>query len=99
MERGKDYNHSSYCDLVITGLVGLRPRQDETVEVNPLLPAGVWDYFRLEGVPYHGRMLTISYDRTGERYGKGSGLRVFADGVEIGALGALGRLTAQLPPR
>jgi len=27
-ERGKDYNHSSYCDLVITGLVGLRPRDD-----------------------------------------------------------------------
>ena len=99
VERGKDYNHSSYCDLIITGLVGLRPRPDETVEVNPLLPAGVWDYFRLEGVPYHGRILTISYDRTGERYGKGSGLRVVADGVEIGALGALGRLTAQLPPR
>ena len=25
VERGKDYNHSTYCDLVITGLVGLRP--------------------------------------------------------------------------
>lgn len=23
-ERGKDYNHSSYCDLIISGLVGLR---------------------------------------------------------------------------
>ena len=25
VERGKDYNHSTYCDLIITGLVGLRP--------------------------------------------------------------------------
>ncbi len=25
-ERGKDYNHSTFCDLVISGLVGLRPR-------------------------------------------------------------------------
>ncbi len=24
-ERGKDYNHSTFCDLVITGLAGLRP--------------------------------------------------------------------------
>ena len=39
-ERGKDYNHSTYCDLVITGLVGLRPRPDDTVEVNPLRAAG-----------------------------------------------------------
>ena len=26
VERGKDYNHSTYCDLIITGLVGLRPQ-------------------------------------------------------------------------
>jgi len=24
VERGKDYNHSTFCDLIITGLVGLR---------------------------------------------------------------------------
>ena len=36
--RGKDYNHSTYNDLIITGLVGLRPRADDVVEVNPLLP-------------------------------------------------------------
>ncbi len=26
-ERGKDYNHSTYCDLIISGLIGLRPRR------------------------------------------------------------------------
>ena len=24
-ERGKDYNHSTFCDLIITGLIGIRP--------------------------------------------------------------------------
>ena len=96
VERGKDYNHSSYCDLIITGLVGLRPRADATVEVNPLLPEGTWDYFCLDGVPYHGRMLTILYDKTGKRYGKGSGLRILADGKEIGATEALGQMTVPL---
>jgi len=99
VERGKDYNHSSYCDLIITGLVGLRPRADDTVEVNPLLPENTWDYFCLDGVPYHDRLLTILYDKTGKRYGKGSGLRILADGKEIAASAKLGRLTATLPPR
>lgn len=97
LERGKDYNHSTFCDLVITGLVGLRPRTDEMVEVNPLLPDGLWDHFCLDGVPYHGRMLTILYDKTGERYAHGVGLRVLADGKEIGATQRLRRLTVPLP--
>jgi hypothetical protein len=97
VERGKDYNHSTYCDLIITGLVGLRPQPDNTVAVNPLLPDGAWDYFCLDGVSYHGHTLTILYDKTGEHYGKGSGLRLFADGKKIGARATLGRLIAELP--
>jgi len=97
VERGKDYNHSTYCDLIVTGLVGLRPRADETVEVNPLLPEGTWDSFCLDGVPYHGRLLTILYDTSGKTYGRGKGLRILADGEEIGANQKLGRLTAPLP--
>jgi len=96
-ERGKDYNHSTYCDLVITGLVGLRPRADRTVEVNPLLPEGAWDYFCLDNVLYHGHTLTIVYDKTGDRYKRGKGLRVLADGKEIAASQELGRMT-DLPP-
>jgi hypothetical protein len=97
VERGKDYNHSAYCDLIITGLIGLRPGADGTVVVNPLVPADTWDFFCLDGVPYHGRLLTILYDQTGARYGKGRGLRLLADGKEIGARETLGRLTATLP--
>ena len=76
--RGDHYNHSSYADLIITGLVGLRPRADAKIEVNPLLPPGTWDWFCLEGVPYHGKSLTILWDRTGQRYHKGRGLTVLS---------------------
>lgn len=100
VERGKDYNHSTYCDLVISGLIGLRPRPDATVEVNPLVPRD-WASFCLDRVPYHGHLLTILWDQTDERYHKGKGMRVFADGREIAASVNLGRVTgslAKLPP-
>jgi hypothetical protein len=95
-ERGKDYNHSTYCDLIITGLVGLRPRADDMVEVNPLIPDGAWDYFCLDNVHYHGHLLTIVYDQSGRHFGRGKGLRVLADGKVIAASENLGRLTGQL---
>lgn len=47
-ERGKDYNHSMYCDLIITGLLGIDPSQ-EPPAVKPLIPED-WEYFLLEGV-------------------------------------------------
>jgi len=98
-DRGKDYNHSSYCDLVITGLVGLRPRSDEAIEVHPLVSEGTWDYFCLDQVLYHGRSITILYDKTGERYKKGKGLRVFADGKEIAVSEKLGVCHGRLADR
>jgi len=93
----KDYNHSGFADLVISGLVGLRPRPDNVVEVNPLIPEGTWDYFCLDKVPYHGRVMAILYDKTGERYGKGKGLRVFADGHLIAISESLQRVRGTLP--
>ena len=98
-ERGKDYNHSTFCDLVISGLIGLRPRAAEKVEVNPLIPVGAWEYFCLDNVLYHGRTLTILFDKTGERYKRGPGLRVLADGREIAASATLGRISGELPAR
>ncbi|MGD0579731.1 MAG: family 43 glycosylhydrolase [Bryobacteraceae bacterium] len=96
-DRGRDYNHSTFNDLVITGLVGLRPRADQWVELNPLVAEGAMDYFALDGVRYHDFDLTILYDKTGLRYRKGAGLRVFADGVEIGSAPGLRWIRAKLP--
>jgi hypothetical protein len=94
--RGDHYNHSSYADLIITGLVGLRPREDQTVEVNPLLPPGTWDWFCLDGVSYHGRLLSIIWDRTGQRFQRGKGMMVLVDGRAAGQGSDLGRVTAAL---
>ena len=94
--RGRDYNHSTYCDLVISGLVGLRPRADDLVEVNPFVPEGGLDYFCLENVSYHGRSLTILWDKTGKRYRRGAGLHVLADGREIAHGEMLARVTGSL---
>jgi len=99
VERGKDYNHSTYCDLIISGLIGLRPRGDDMVEVNPLLPENTWEWFCLDGVSYHGYELTILWDRTGMRYQRGQGLRVFANGQEIAVAPKLERVKAKLPAR
>jgi len=96
-KRGAQYQHSTYADLVITGLVGLRPRPDRTVEVNPLLPPGAWNWFCLDAVLYHGHLLTILWDQDGRKYGKGQGLAVFCDGKKVASRLTLGRLSGLLP--
>src|SRR5206468_3941477 len=61
------YFHSGYNDLIITGLCGLRPRANEVIEVNPLVPDS-WEYFCLEDVGYRGHLVTIVWDKSGARY-------------------------------
>jgi DUF1680 family protein len=96
-DRSRYYNHSTFCDLVISGLVGLVPRDDDTVVIEPLVPDDVWDWFCLDNVLYHGRTLTVLWDRTGAKYHKGAGLRVFAGGVEIARSDELARVSGALP--
>lgn len=91
-ERSRYYNHSTFNDLMITGLVGLRPRADNTIEINPLIPANKWDWFCLDNVLYHGHNLTILWDKNGDRYHQGKGLRVWVDGKEVGHSDTLGKL-------
>jgi hypothetical protein len=82
---------------LITGLVGLRPRADDTIEVAPLLPAGTWDWFCLDGVRYHGREVTILWDNDGKRYNRGAGLQVIVDGKVVAKSNKLERVTGKLP--
>ena len=95
--RSSYYNHSGFCDLVINDLVGLKPREDNTIEVKPLVPEGHWDWFALDNVLYHNRVLTIIWDKTGRKYGKGKGFRIFADGKQIYHSRKLAPAKAKLP--
>ena len=97
VDRGNDYNHSAFCDLVITGLIGMRPRDDDVIEINPLVPNGEWEYFCLDNLCYRGHRLTILYDADGKRYGRGKGLQIIIDGRRSGTARQLGRLTVDLP--
>ena len=91
------YFHSGFTDLVITGLVGLKPDASDTLTIDPLAPQE-WDYFALDDVPYRGQRLAVIWDRTGARYGKGAGLHVLVDGAVIGSSKTLAKLTVKLPP-
>ncbi|WP_276962441.1 glycosyl hydrolase family 65 protein [Bacteroides graminisolvens] len=94
-ERSRYYNHSTFNDLVITGLVGLRPRTDNTVEVNPLIPEGKWNWFCLDNVLYHGHNISIVWDKDGSRYHAGKGLRVYVNGKLVGQSDRLQRLVCK----
>jgi len=91
------YLHSGFLDQLISGLVGVRPRADDTLRVDPLVPEA-WDYFALEGVDYHGHDLSIIWDRDGSRYGQSSGLTLFLDGRELARRPEVGEIRVAIPP-
>merc|ERR1712224_416412 len=69
--QGNDYHHSTFMDLIITGLIGVRPKADNTtLTVNPQVPADT-QWFCLDGLKYKGKWITISWDQTGHKYGNG----------------------------
>ncbi|MCE7072239.1 glycoside hydrolase [Dyadobacter sp. CY327] len=91
-QRSRYYNHSTFNDLIISGLVGLRPREDDMIEVNPLIPQEKWDWFCLDNVLYHGKILTIIWDKNGDHYKKGKGLQVLVNGKKAGSSENIERL-------
>jgi hypothetical protein len=90
VEMSRTTGEPRYLELA-RGLIDIRD------VIDPLIPADAWDWFCLDNVRYHGRTLTILWDRTGGRSHKGAGLRVFADGVEIATSAALTRVSGELP--
>jgi hypothetical protein len=91
----EDYNHSSFIDNIIAGLLGLRGQADNTLKVNPLVPS-TWDYFALENVAYHGHTVTVLWDKSGQRYSQGTGLRVYVDGALDTSRATLGPVTVNV---
>lgn len=74
-ERGKDYNHSMFCDLVLSGLLGIDGDGEGELSVNPLIPND-WEYFRVQNLHYCGEQYEIIYDKNGTHYGEGIGLQI-----------------------
>ena len=79
-----------------SGLIGIRPQNDNTLVVNPLIPNSAWDYFCLDGILYHGRIISVIYDKYGTKYGKGKGLIVFVDGKLVAQSNFVTRLEIEL---
>ena len=71
-ERGKDYNHSTFCDLVLGGLLGI-DFCDGELKAKPHLPED-WEYFKVENIWMGNTRYTVTYDRDGKCYGKGKGV-------------------------
>jgi hypothetical protein len=101
----RDYNHSTYLDVLIPELVGLRPRTDETLAVDPLVPdpaEGGWSWFLLDGQHYRGRSITIAWEAPGGLHhlaGMREGLSVYVNGKLAGHRPDLGRIEVDLSRR
>ena len=94
-----DYFHSTYNDLIVTLVGGLVPRNDDVIELYPVV-AVPWDHFRLDGIPYRGRTLSIVWDdrSDGKRYsGVPRGFSLYADGKLLCTKPDLSRMTAKMP--
>ncbi len=81
--RSKFYNHSTYADVIIQDLIGLKPQLDHALEIDPLIPEDVWPYFSLTNIKYQDKTVDIYWDVTGDRYKKGKGLSVYIDGAKV----------------
>lgn len=103
LPRSHHYNHSTYVDLILSGLIGIRPRADNIMEINPLLPGGTQQgarairYFALQNLIYHGHEVSVIYDQDGTRYRLGKGISVFVDGRRASGPSPLGRIQVNLP--
>jgi hypothetical protein len=94
LKRSHHYFHSGFNDLILSGLVGIRPSADDVLEVNPLADSTVL-YFRADHILYHGHEIAVQWDVDGSRYGT-TGLTIEVDGKVVASSPALGRLRVPL---
>ena len=97
VSHSEDYNHSTFNDLVLSGLLGIRPQLTDTLSVHPLVPDS-WDHFAVENVAYHGRNISILWDRDGSHYQQGVGFRIYIDGNLVSANSTIQPVVISVPP-
>lgn len=67
---------------LIEDVAGLVPRQDSTIELNPIAIPG-WDYFTINNLSYHGQDMTIVWDRDGSHYHGPAGFSLYLSGRRV----------------
>lgn len=95
LKRSPHYFHSGFIDLVLSGLVGIRPSADNVLEVNPLIEDSIITYFRAERIMYHGHEIAIQYDVDGSHY-TAKGLQIEIDGEIVAFSPTLTKLSVPL---
>lgn len=97
LDRSPHYFHSGFIDIVLSGLVGIRPHADDKLEINPLIDDSSGpSWFRAQDIPYHGSNIAIQYDHDGTHYGE-KGLIVERDGKQIAHSTTLKRIVVDFP--
>jgi len=103
LPRSHHYAHSTYVDLILSGLIGIRPRADDVLVINPLLPSRssasgpAIRYFALQRLRYHGHEVSVIYDQDGSHYHVPAGLSIFVNGRLAAGPAPPGRLEIPLP--
>ncbi len=82
VERGKDYNHSGFTDLILSDLLGIKPKIDNTIEINPLVPDD-WEWFAVDNLYFQGKKFSLIWDKTGKKYNRGNGLSLFRENILV----------------
>ena len=79
----KDYFHSTFPDIIISDLIGVKPKMDGTLTIEPLLPQDAWDFFYLGDLVVGGHTLDIVWNKDWEpeKDGDQSWFCVWKDGV------------------
>ena len=92
VERGKDYNHSGFTDLILADLIGIKPKFNNTIEIKPLVPNN-WEWFAVDNIYYQGKKFSLIWDKTGKRYSRGKGLMLFKENILVAKSNKVENLT------
>jgi hypothetical protein len=84
------YLHSTFNNLIISGLCGIRPTEGDTLIINPLIDDSI-QYFCLRDINYRGHTVTVAYDRDGKKYHAGTGLSVWLDDKKVSVVNRDGK--------
>ena len=93
---GYRYNHATFMDLVLSGVVGLQPAPNGSLTVNPLVPAATLPWWAADGVALHGKIVSVVFDADGSHYNQGAGIKVLVNGATAASSPVLEPLTVQL---